>query len=290
MKITREMIIEAAERLQSEGKNPTLTAVRAAVGGGSFSTIQPVLSEWRDGQKAPTAPIREFAPQAITDRVQALAAEIWSEALELANGRLKAEREALQAERAQYEAERDEAAELADELTTEIETLKSLNEVHMQTIENQTTQLAEHEARIVDLNQALAVSTSTNTHLEDRLEAEKARIETNQKMYQELSQRNRELEQEAARADAVIVALKQDMDRLNVEAVSRETKITDLTSKLFVGSSKLTELETELRLTKEQAATYQRRFDAVQDEIKEIYKAKANRKGLKPKSEDGSND
>lgn len=38
----------AAERLKAAGQKVTLKAVREALGGGSFATIQPVLKAWRD--------------------------------------------------------------------------------------------------------------------------------------------------------------------------------------------------------------------------------------------------
>ena len=40
MAITREQIWNAADEIDAAGQNPTLAAVRKAVGGGSFTTIQ----------------------------------------------------------------------------------------------------------------------------------------------------------------------------------------------------------------------------------------------------------
>ena len=48
MGITKDQIWAAADELQRLGKSPTLVAVREAIGEtGSFSTIAPVMAEWR---------------------------------------------------------------------------------------------------------------------------------------------------------------------------------------------------------------------------------------------------
>ena len=47
MAITREQIWNAADEIDAAGQNPTLAAVRKAVGGGSFTTIQDAMTEWK---------------------------------------------------------------------------------------------------------------------------------------------------------------------------------------------------------------------------------------------------
>ncbi len=47
-KVTQEAVVAAAEKLISEGKKPTQTAIREVLGGGSFSTINPLYQAWRD--------------------------------------------------------------------------------------------------------------------------------------------------------------------------------------------------------------------------------------------------
>ena len=53
--------------------------------------------------------------------MQELGLEIWSQALSLAEGRLHAERQSLQEARAEIEAARNEAAELADQVSLELD-------------------------------------------------------------------------------------------------------------------------------------------------------------------------
>ena len=125
MAITRDQIFAAADEIDAAGQNATLAAVRKALGGGSFTTISEGMTEWKARKAAKELPLREPAPTAVADRLSELGAEIWSAALELANGRLAGEREALEVARQQLEADKAEAAELADQVTAELEVAKA---------------------------------------------------------------------------------------------------------------------------------------------------------------------
>lgn len=124
MAVTKEQILAAADQIAAEGQRPTLEAIRQ-ITGGSYTTISPVLNEWKAKQTSTAAPIREPAPQAVADRLAEVGAEVWSIALELANARLASEREALEKARADLEADRVEATELADRLAGQVDELQS---------------------------------------------------------------------------------------------------------------------------------------------------------------------
>lgn len=124
MAITKDQIFDVADELDANGQNATLAAVRKVLGGGSFTTISEAMTEWRERKAAKETPLREPAPPSIADRLSEFGAELWSMALDLANRRLAAEREALDAARVQLEAEKQEAAELADQVTGELEALQ----------------------------------------------------------------------------------------------------------------------------------------------------------------------
>ncbi len=125
MAITRERIFEVAEAMDAAGQVPTLAAVRKAIGGGSFTTISEAMTEWKTHKAAKETPLREPAPPALAERLTEFGAELWAIALDLANRRLAAERESLDAARVQLEAQKQEAAELADQVTGELETLQT---------------------------------------------------------------------------------------------------------------------------------------------------------------------
>lgn len=125
MAITKDQIWAVADELDQAGKPPTLAAVRKAVGGGSFTTIQEAMSEWKAKRQAKDVPVTEPAPPALTDRLNEVGVELWGMALQLANARLAADRDTLEVERVQLEADRQEAADLADQLNEELDAAKA---------------------------------------------------------------------------------------------------------------------------------------------------------------------
>ena len=124
MAITKQAIFDAADALDAGGQRPTLAALRKAVGGGSFTTISEAMKEYWAFRALREAPVLEPAPAVVGERLSEVAGEIWALALQVANERLAAEREAFDAARAQAEQEKQEAVELADAVTAELETLQ----------------------------------------------------------------------------------------------------------------------------------------------------------------------
>ena len=122
---TREKIFAIADQMDADGENPTYTAVRKKLGGGSFTTISEAMGEWKAKRKAgEKPPVSEPAPETLVNRLTDLGGEIWALALEMASGRLAVEREAMDAAKLAMEAERTEAIELADQVTAELEAIQ----------------------------------------------------------------------------------------------------------------------------------------------------------------------
>ena len=150
MAITASDVHSAADTILASGQQPTLAAVRAALGGGSFTTISESMKSWKAAQQAAATPMREVAPVAVTERLEALAGDIWGIALGMANDRLAKERETLDAARKEIEAQRQEAAELADQMSAELETARAQ-------IAQQAQALKQAEAQAAQLVAAQAV-------------------------------------------------------------------------------------------------------------------------------------
>ncbi|MEA9776912.1 DNA-binding protein [Xanthomonas campestris] len=153
-KITKDQIWLAADELDAAGMNPTLAAVRKAVGGGSYTTIQEHLAAWKERRAAKEMPQREPIPATLQERSRELAEEIWMAAIEVANARLSVEREALERARAELDVSRAEAAQFADQLTEELE---------------------DGKARIMELEQCVAAERAEGAGLRERLAAMDAR-------------------------------------------------------------------------------------------------------------------
>lgn len=175
-----QKIHAAADALSADGKRPTLAAIRDAIGGGSFTTISEAMKTWIGRHTAPTEP--DTAPDAVTRAGVEQAAALWKQAKAVADEQLKSERAVLDEARAELERETSEAAALADELTTENESLKA-------TIEQLKVEATEQQ-------QALANMTTKATAAEAALAECRARAE----------QLEKQLEREAKKADAATEA------------------------------------------------------------------------------------
>ena len=179
MAITKDQIFNAADGIDAAGQSPTLAAVRKALGSGSFTTISEAMTEWKALRATKPVPIRETPPQAILDLLDGVGAEMWAAALALANGRLNSERDALEQARVQLEAGKNEAAELADQMSVELETLKSEREAHEAAVTKLRKSVEEREAAADSKAQALAAATARLdevTKRADQLNAELERV------------------------------------------------------------------------------------------------------------------
>ncbi len=161
-------IFEVADELDAAGHYPTWVRVRKALGGGSIMTISEAMTEWRARKAAKETPVREALPQAVTELLEQFGTELWAQALQLSNGRLSAEREALEKDRQEIEAQRQEAADLADQLSSELEAarqettgLRQQLEVAQSTVKGLGDQLRERE-------QALAVAHARTDEIRNR--------------------------------------------------------------------------------------------------------------------------
>lgn len=150
MALSETTVHAAADQILASGQQPTLAAVRTVLGGGSFTTISEAMRSWKAAQQAAAIPVRVEAPAAVTERMGALAAEIWGLAIGMAGDRLAKEREALDATRHEVEGQRREAAELADQLSAELDAARLQ-------IERQATALKQAEEQAAQLVAARAV-------------------------------------------------------------------------------------------------------------------------------------
>jgi len=104
-----QAIIEAAERLLADtGRIPTVEAVREALGGGSFSTLSPVLRDWRR-QRQTGAPAVGEIPARVREALERATAALWGALREEVEERAARARKEADARAGEAEAERAEA-------------------------------------------------------------------------------------------------------------------------------------------------------------------------------------
>jgi len=153
--ISQEAILAAIHDLVDKGLEPTYKALNVTLGGCSNSTISPVLSAWRAEQRKGMYPNRPPLPPRLQERVLAVTRELWVEASEIANQHLAEERQALEAVSKGLERDRDEALELADNQTEELEALREQLDHTEEKLLRMTQQAAEQGKRLSQLHDEL---------------------------------------------------------------------------------------------------------------------------------------
>lgn len=137
--LTAEQIYSAADAIRAQGLEPTNAAIQKMLGG-SFSTISPLLRQWRGGKGAvmPISQISEVMVKALSAHAQAACADSdkqWrvlmeaatadTECLENESYKLASERDGLGQEVSALRAERDSFAGRCAQQVGEIERCRS---------------------------------------------------------------------------------------------------------------------------------------------------------------------
>lgn len=243
MAITKQDIHAAAEQLAAQGETPTLAKVRAALGGGSFTTISEAMNEWKAArqQQSVVTPIREAAPEAITERLHGFAADIWGTALEKANARLQEEREALDEARKKMEATLAETQELAAQVSADLDAAQDRIEEQAKTIEQAGTAAAAQAAQVLNLENRLAAQTDAAHTAAAALEEARQRVDQltdllNQERTarSDAEQRANQAAQAAAKAEAEAIAAQRradDAEKREQAAAARATQADEAAQK-----------------------------------------------------------
>lgn len=218
-------VFEVADRLLAEGKDVTPTALREALGRGSFSTLGRHIEAWRQQTRSAAAPVVIEMPQS----VQAAFAACWQAAAseagkEIATVREKADADVQAAQRrlaeALLEIERleGEASAGADELDRAKAELASIEAQAQQaaqreaglraTVEQMRQQIEAQQAEAKHLHQALA---DAGAKLEALGERERGHIEQAAKAKAEAERLADQLKEQKAQSLEVMAKLESDL-------------------------------------------------------------------------------
>lgn len=140
--VTQNAVTEAAEALIVEGAEPSIVAVQARIGGGSYSTVKKFLDVWKQ-QRAEAATAAPETPAEVQAKGQEFARIVWA----LASREAQAE-----AQQAKDEAHAEVAAvrvELA-EANNEIARLEGVEAAQAETIDQQAAKLREVELALAE--------------------------------------------------------------------------------------------------------------------------------------------
>ncbi len=114
-------IFAICDELNSKGEKPTLARVREALGGGSFTSIQPLLREWKDQRQATAITHTADTPPELIELAKSMAVQIWVKAKAEADIELQAVKKELGEKLTAAEEERDDAVVEIEKLETRLD-------------------------------------------------------------------------------------------------------------------------------------------------------------------------
>ena len=201
--VTQQAVTEAAEALIVEGAEPSIVAVQARIGGGSYSTVKKFLDVWKQ-QRAEAATAAPETPAEVQAKGQEFARIVWA----LASREAQAE-----AQQAKDEAQAEVAAvrvELA-EANNEIARLEGVEAAQAETIDQQAAKLREVELALAEAQtQARRVAELEKSLADLRAELDASRKEATDKAV--------EAGRLAGESDALRAQVRELMDAIKPQA------------------------------------------------------------------------
>lgn len=169
MAISKSDVFDACNMIYSAGQNVTLDAVRA-ITGGSFSTISPMVKEWKAEQSGVNASLESgIARTDVPEKLTELLNTLWSAALATASQKMEAERQLLNDYKAELENERHDLIYASDRIGCELDDLKFDFNVLTTNHKNLQDSYNELERENISLRAELAAREKSITHNESVL-------------------------------------------------------------------------------------------------------------------------
>lgn len=201
--VTQQAVTEAAEALIVEGAEPSIVAVQARIGCGSYSTVKKFLDVWKQ-ERAEAATAAPETPAEVQAKGQEFARIVWALASREAQAEAQQAKDEAQAE---VSAVRGELAEA----TNEIARLEGVEASQAATIDQQAAKLREVELALAEAQtQARRVGELEKSLVDLRAELDASRKEATDKAV--------EAGRLAGESDALRAQVRELMDALKPQA------------------------------------------------------------------------
>jgi chromosome segregation ATPase len=172
---TKEEILALADELAADGQQPTQNAIRKRLGG-SFSTIGPILQEWRASREESSQLAAIEVPDEVTTALTEVGARVWRAArrqAELGHDEMRRALAAANARAEQADEEHAEAIGVIEQERDEAQARADAADARARTAEAEIEQLRrnvqEAEAARADAAAAKAAAEATANGLREHL-------------------------------------------------------------------------------------------------------------------------
>lgn len=248
--ITREAVFEAADNLLASGETPTQIKVRDALGGGSFSTIGPLVREW-ELSRAEQSEARETA---VPDAVQAVLSEVAGRLWKVASAEA-----ALGVEAARREVEdmrRDAAAEAA-RASDAIQIVEGERDAAQVQVGALTTDLETVRAELVSVQTDLRSQVEARTRAEVLAEGANARADRAEADRQAVSEERSKIYAEATQLRDASIALRETVAMLTAKSAGLEDRLAAALAAVTVSDARADKAEVRAEKAEARADTLQ---------------------------------
>lgn len=152
---TQEQVNQIADTLAADGKRITVALVREALGGGSYSTLSPLVKTWREAQASEAAAVDALPEEAEAAGAQATRT-IWATAMAHAQMRIDLAQQHAAQRVSEAEAEKTEAVAEIERLETDSEARRNALAALEARCDALTQHSAECKATVESLREQLA--------------------------------------------------------------------------------------------------------------------------------------
>lgn len=248
-KVTREKVFAAADQLYAAGDKPTMVKVKDILGGGSFSTISPLLNDWKESKRQATTVVKAPLPESVSKALAQVADQVWSAAQEESERAIAGEREALHAASVEL-GERE--AELLDAIRSNELDIQSLTE-KMDTTTRAAADFADKSAQD---HAALASSI-------EGLKLDKAKLEEHVVSLDVLAN---DRKQQLVEAGVKAGGLQDKIEALRTERDTLKGEMTDLKYEIREKNAEIQRLDQAVEQLKSENATITKAFESEKSE------------------------
>ena len=262
MALTTQQIHAVADELHEEGIKPTLANVRKRLGGGSFTTISDAMQSWRKEHKEEQQLQQVELPSGISDRLQALGADLWQTAIDIANDRLSKERDALEVIKAKAQQDVDEYAESVDEYAESVKTLESEQKELLQQLD--------------ELNDIANTAIAERDKLKEQLADKQHKLELTNTVTDTAQRQLDDTRTALDKAQAELTDKTSQVATLTANNNSKQSEIDRLKSELETSQSEIKELKAEVKTLNKEYNELNAQYAENKGELKAVKQERDN--------------
>lgn len=252
-KVTREKVFAAADQLVDSGSKPTLVNIKDILGGGSFTTISPLVAEWKESKRQAVAVVKAPLPDSVSRALSQVADQVWSAAQEEAERNVASERESLHTA----------SAELAEREADLLDAIKS-NEAEIRSLTEKLESAIQSAADFADNS---AQERAALTAGIENLKLDKARLEEQGRSLETMAD---ERKQQLAAADKEITDLQAKIEVLRTEREAIEKAASDLRHEIQSKNDEIQRLVTTVEQLKSEKDSVRKELESEKSEKKAL--------------------